>query len=207
MATALNVRHQRLEEFLAWEREQPQRYERVSGVIRMMIGGTIDHNRIALNVADAFRRRLRDGDCEAFVNDVKVVTPAGDVMYPDVVVACGDIPAKATVLDAPVVIVEVLSESTAERDHGRKRWAYQTIPSLRYDVLVDQDEGGVEVTSPNLDGTWQSVILRDLRDRLELTALKVEIGLEEVFARVAFPGTAARSGAADGSLKGTRRLT
>jgi len=51
------------------------------------------------------------------------------------------------------------------------------------------------------------VILRDLRDRLELTALKVEIGLEEVFARVAFPGTAARSGAADGSLKGTRRLT
>ena len=65
MATALNVRHQRLEEFLAWEREQPQRYERVSGVIRMMIGGTIDHNRIALNVADAFRRRLRDGDCEA----------------------------------------------------------------------------------------------------------------------------------------------
>jgi Uma2 family endonuclease len=124
MATALNVRHQRLEEFLAWEREQPQRYERVSGVIRMMIGGTIDHSRIALNVADAFRRRLRDGDCEAFVNDVKVVTPAGDVMYPDVVVACGDIPAKATVLDAPVVIVEVLSESTAERDHGRKRWPY-----------------------------------------------------------------------------------
>jgi Uma2 family endonuclease len=188
MATALNVRHQTLEEFLAWEREQPQRYERVSGVIRMMTGGTIDHNRIALNVADAFRQRLREGNCEAFVNDVKVVTPAGDVMYPDVVVACGDIPGKATVLDAPVVIVEVLSESTAERDHGRKRWAYQTIPSLRHYVLVDQDEGGVEVTSPNADGTWQSVILRDLGDRLELTALKVEIGLEEVFARVAFPG-------------------
>ena len=38
MATALNVRHQTLEDFLAWEREQPQRYERVSGVIRMMTG-------------------------------------------------------------------------------------------------------------------------------------------------------------------------
>ena len=98
------------------------------------------------------------------MNDVKVVTPAGDVMYPDVVVACGDLPGKATVVDAPVVIVEILSESTAERDHGRKRWAYQTIPSLRHYVLVDQDEGGVEVTSPNEDGTWQSVILRDLDD-------------------------------------------
>ena len=95
------------------------------------------------------------------------------------------------------MIVEVLSESTAERDHGRKRWAYQKIPSLRHYVLVDQDEGGVEVTSPNPDGTWQSVILRDLRDRLELSALKVKIGLEEVFARVGFPGTAGRSGAAE----------
>jgi Uma2 family endonuclease len=197
MATALNIRHQTLEEFLAWEREQSQRYERISGVIRMMTGRTIDHNRIALNIADALRQRLKDGNCEAFVNDVKVVTPAGDVMYPDVVVACGDIPGKATVLDAPVVIFEVLSESTAERDHGRKRWAYQTIPSLRHYVLVDQDAGGVEVTSPNADGTWQSVILRDLSNRLELSALKVEIGLEEVFARVAFLGSAAGPSAAD----------
>ena len=199
MATVLNLRHQTLEDFLAWEREQPQRHERVSGVIRTMTGGTIDHNRIALNVADAFRQRLRRRSCEAFVNDVKVVTPAGDVMYPDVVVAGGDIPGEATVLDAPVVIVEVLSESAAERDHGRKRWAYQTIPSLRPYVLVDQDEGGIEVTSPNADGTWRSVILRDLGDRLELTALDVEIGLEEVFARVTFPGATAPSGTADAS--------
>ena len=86
-----------------------------------------------------------------------------------------------------MVTIEALSESTAERDHGRKRWGYQTIRSLRHYVLVDQDEGGIEVTSPNPDGTWQSVILRDLGDRLELTALEAEIGLEEVFARVAFP--------------------
>jgi Uma2 family endonuclease len=160
MAAALSRPHQTLEEFLAWEHEQPERYERVSGVIRMMTGGTIDHNRITLNFADALRKWLRSGDYEVFANDLKVVTPAGDVMYPDVVVACGDLPGKATVLDAPVVIVEVLLESTAVRDHGRKRWAYQTIPSLRHYVLVDQDEGGVEVTSPNEDGTWQSVILR-----------------------------------------------
>jgi Uma2 family endonuclease len=199
MATALNRSGQTLKEFLAWEREQPERYERVSGVIRMMTGGTLDHNRITRNVADALWRRLQGGDCEVFTSDVKVVTPAGDVMYPDVVVGCGDLPGKATTLDAPVVIVEVLSESTAGRDHGRKRWAYQTIPSLRHYVLVDQDEGGVEVTSPNADGTWQSVILRDLGDRLELTALNVEIGPEEVFARVAFPGSTAGSGAADAS--------
>jgi hypothetical protein len=41
------------------------------------------------------------------------------------------------------------------------------------------------------------VILRDLGARIELPALKLEIGLEEVFAWVAFPGTAA--GSVDGS--------
>ena len=193
MVSAIDLRRRSLQDFLAWEREQPQRYERVSGVIRMMTGGMIDHNRITLNVADALWQRLRGDNCEVFTSDVKVVTPAGDVMYPDVVIGCGDIAGKATVLDAPVVIVEVLSGSTAERDHGRKRWAYQTIPSLRHYVLVDQDEGGVEVTSPNADGSWQSVILRTLDDRLELTALKLEIGLEEVFARVAVPGATAGS--------------
>jgi Uma2 family endonuclease len=203
MATVLNHRRQTLEEFLAWERKQPERYERVSGVIRMMTGGTLDHNRITRNVADALWRRLQGGNCEVFTSDVRVVTPAGDVMYPDVVVGCGDLPGKATTLDAPVVIVEVLSESTAERDHGRKRWAYQTIPSLRHYVLVDQDEGGVEVTSPNPDGSWQSVILRDLGDRVELAALQVQIGLDEVFARVAFPGSTAGSGAA-GTSERTR---
>jgi Uma2 family endonuclease len=197
MATALNRPHQTLEEFLAWEREQPERYERVSGVIRMMTGGTLDHNRITLNVADALRQRLRGGDCEVFVNDVKVVTPAGDVMYPDVVVACGDLPGKATTLDAPVVIVEVLSESTAERDHGRKALGLPDHPVVRHYVLVDQDEGGVEVTSPNPDSTWRSVILRDLNDRLGLSALKVEIHLEEVFAHVAFRAATAGAGAAD----------
>jgi Uma2 family endonuclease len=199
MATALSCPHQTLEEFLTWEREQPERYERISGVIRMMTGGTIDHNRITRNVADALWRRLQGGGCEVFTSDVKVVTPACDVMYSDVVAACGEIPGKATHLDAPVVIVEVLSESTAVRDHGRKRWAYRTIPSLRHYVLVDQDEGGVEVTSPNEDGTWQTVILRDLNDRLQLPALKAEIGLEQVFATVAFRGAPVGARAKDAS--------
>jgi len=159
MATVLKSDHATLDDFLAWEHEQPDRYQRLGGVVRMMTGGTIDHNRITLNVADGLRRRLAGGDCETFVNDVKVVTPTEDVMYPDVVVACGAIPGKATVLPNPVVVVEVLFESTAARDHGRKRWAYQTIPSLRHYVLVDQDEVGVEVASPDPAGGCRSLIL------------------------------------------------
>ena len=186
MATALDARLRSLAEFLAWEERQPERYERVSGVVRMMTGGTIDHNRIALNVVDVLRQQLRGSDCEAFVNDVKVVTPEEDVMYPDVVVVCGEIPGKATWIETAVVVVEVLSASTAERDHGPKRWAYQTIPSLQHYVLIDQNEPAAEVASRNGDGSWRSVLHRGLDARLRLEALGVELALDEIFARVTF---------------------
>ena len=37
-----------LDDFLAWEARQPERYEFVGGVVRMMVGGTLAHNRITL---------------------------------------------------------------------------------------------------------------------------------------------------------------
>lgn len=186
MATACDVRHGSLADFLAWERQQPERYERVGGVIRMMTGGTVAHNRIPLDTAYALRRQLRGGDCEPFVSDIKVVSPTGDVMYPDVVVVCEPVPDKATEIDAPVVMAEVLSESTAERDQGRKRWACQTIPALRHCLLIGHDEPTVEVAPRDEDGSRRSRIHRGLDARLRLDALGVEVGLAEIFARVSF---------------------
>ncbi len=199
MATALDLGQQSLADFLTWEREQPERYERLRGVVRMMTGGTIDHNRITRNVAEALMSPLRGSGCEVFTSDIKVTTPAGDVMYPDVVVACGEIPGKATQLETPVIVVEVLSESTAARDHGHKRWAYQTIPSLRHYLLIDQDEAGAEVATRADDGSWRSLIHLGLDPRLRLDALGVELGLAEIFARVSFTPPASPGMAADGS--------
>jgi Uma2 family endonuclease len=199
MATALDVRHRTLAEFLAWEERQADRYERVSGVVWMTTGGTVDHNRITLNVANALRQRLQEGRCEAFVNDIKVVSPQEDVMYPDVLVACGDLPGQASLLEAPVLVVEVLSQSTASRDHGRKRWAYQTIASLEHYLLIDQSQPVVEVASRAADGSWRSVIHRGLEGRAQLPALGIEIGLDEIFARVTFTSAAAAAEPVDRS--------
>jgi Uma2 family endonuclease len=186
MATALDSRPQSLPDFLAWEQQQPERYERLGGIVRMMTGRTIDHNRITRNVAQMLSSRLQGSGCEVFTSGLKVTTPAGDVMYPDVVVVCGELAGKATKVETPVVVAEVLSESTAERDHGRKRWAYQTIPSLRHYLLIDQNEAGVEVASRADDGSWRSLIHRGLEARLQMEALGVELGLDEIFARVTF---------------------
>lgn len=143
------------------------------------------HNRITLNVAQGLMARLQPG-CQVFVNDIKIVTPAGDVMYPDVLVACGQLDGRATWLDAPVILVEVLSPSIDGSSSICHRWACQSVPSLRHCLLVDQDEPVVEVYSWREDGSWLSVIHRDPAAVAALPALGIELPCREIFAGVDF---------------------
>lgn len=79
-----------LDAFLEWEERQTERYELVGGIVRMMAGGTEDHDRIGLNIAAALRTRLRGTPCYAHGSNLKVLSrEAGASMYPDVFVRCG----------------------------------------------------------------------------------------------------------------------
>ena len=189
MAASVIQKRMPLGEFLAWEEAQPERYERVGGAVHAMVGGTLRHNRITRNIVLLLAGAVPPG-CEVFFNDVKVVTPAEDVMYPDVLVACGNFADSQTLLETPVVVVEVLSPSTEKRDHTWKRWAYATIPSLRHYLLVGQDEPVVEVASWQEDGSWRSVIHRDLDALAALPSLGVELPCRDVFAQIDFVRTA-----------------
>jgi Uma2 family endonuclease len=184
-----------LADFLAWEDAQPLRHERVGPTVWAMTGGTVAHNTIALNVAVALRQRLAGTRCRVFVADMRVVTPRGDVMYPDVVVACGERRDREREVSDPVVLVEVLSDSTAARDHGYKRWAYGTIASLRHYVLISQEAPEAEVATPDGEA-WRSIVLRDASQSLRLDGLGLEIPLAEVFAEVSFADETKQAGGA-----------
>src|SRR5438874_13714798 len=100
-----------IEEFLAWERNQPERYEFAHGVVTMMTGGSAAHVTIAMNLAFALRAALRGSGCRPFGSDMKVI--ANDtVRYPDVSVVCRPVDDKDNRITEPVVIVEVLSPAT-----------------------------------------------------------------------------------------------
>ena len=53
----------------------------------------------------------------------------------------------------PVVLFEILSESSEARDRGEKRREYQRLPSLAHYVLIDQEVARVEVYS-RADNRW-----------------------------------------------------
>jgi Uma2 family endonuclease len=183
-----------LAEFLAWEAAQEVRHERIGGTVFAMTGGTLAHNTIALNLVVALRQRLAGTDCRVFAADVRVVTPRGDVMYPDVVIACGERRDSDKEIRDPVVVVEVPSGSTEERDHGSERWAYARLPSLRHDVLIAQDRAEAEVSASDGE-VWRGVYLRDPGASLRLEALGIELALADALTGVELIGTGAAAGA------------
>jgi Uma2 family endonuclease len=167
-----------VEEFLAWERDQPERYEFYSGFIRMMVGGTLDHNTIAGNIMATLRSRLRGGPCRAFT-ECKV-TSRSELMYPDVVITCSAVDAKSDVVPEPVAVFEVLSRSTESFDRGQKWLAYQSILSLRQYVLVSQDELRVDVYDRTEAG-WSYRVSSGPAATLELAADQVRLTMAEIY--------------------------
>ncbi len=177
-----------VEEFLAWEREQEERYEYVGGVIRMMVGGTLDHNIIAGNVFSSLRSQLRGDPRRVFMEAVKVVSESA-TMYPDVVVTCAPGGNRSDIVPEPEILVEVLSRSTQTFDRGPKLDACQQIPSLKQYVLIAQDEIRVSVYERD-DGSWRYSVLQDLDASFGFAAGSAVMTLGEIYERatVAEPG-------------------
>ncbi len=173
--------------FLAWEERQELRYERVGGVVRAMAGGTLRHDRIAFNLRSAVASVLRGRGCGHHGSDVKVVTPKGDVIYPDLTVRCGPADDRRSSLDDPVLVAEVLSKGTAEHDLVVKRLAYKTIPSLRLILYVAQDRPRIDLVRRGPDGRWDDgEPAVGLDAVLELPELGCAIPLSAIYEGVSF---------------------
>ena len=114
-------------------------------------------------------------------------------MYPDVLIACGEISNEDTSIKRPVVIFEILSKGTSRYDSGAKFLKYQTIASLRHYVLVSQDDIAVQHYSRRADGQWADYeVISGPDGTLELSAVAISIRLADVYRNVplAAPQTA-----------------
>jgi Uma2 family endonuclease len=168
--------------FIAWENRRKARYELIGGEVRLMAGGSRAHDLVAGNLLTALHVALRRRDCDVHGSNLKVVSPAGMVTYPDVFVRCGPLDDEAIECADPLVVFEVLSPSTRSEDVVRKRWAYQAIPTLAHLVYVGAGRVEVEIATHAPDGRWWSVFLHGLGDQLRLEALGVDLRLGDVYA-------------------------
>ncbi len=175
------------EEYLALEEKAEYRSEYESGEIIAMAGGSLDHTRIISNVDRAFGSKLKK-NCESVTTDVKVrVESYRKFYYPDVLVICGDPEfykkRKDTIIN-PVVIVEVLSDSTEAKDRGEKFAAYQTLDTLQEYILISQDKAKVEQFRREEDGSWNYQATIGLKSQVKFASIEVELLLDEIYQRV-----------------------
>jgi Uma2 family endonuclease len=141
------------EEYLEREQQQETRNEFIDGQIFAMVGTTMAHNRIAGNVYALLHAQVRGTGCTAFVSDMKVKLE-NRFYYPDVLVSCERFDGKKLFVTEPVLIIEVLSDSTAETDRREKLTGYQQPPSLQCYLLVAQNDRLVTVYRKDEGGNW-----------------------------------------------------
>lgn len=175
------------DEYLAFERAAEEKHEYIDGEIFAMSGATREHSRISLQIGAELLRALRRRKCETYNNDMRVYIPSSRrYVHPDASVVCGKPTFRDNKFDTlmnPRVIVEVLSASTEDYDRDDKFTHYKTISSLAHYVLASQTEKLVEVFTRQADGSWSLETYR-AGQKMVLSALECEIGIDEIYADV-----------------------
>ena len=176
-------------EYAEMEVKADYRSEFYNGEIFAMAGGTFDHSKLATSIARCVGNQVGDR-CHVLGPDMRIRVAATRLQtYPDVSVVCGDpifTRGRNDCIENPIVIVEVLSESTESYDRGFKfDNNYKRIPSLREFVLVAQDRRpNIEVLRKGKAGRWTATITEGMDASFTLSSIGATIRIADVYAGI-----------------------
>ncbi len=184
MRTATSTANIGYVEYLAAEENSEVKHEYLCGEVFAMAGGSPEHAALAMSIGIALGIGLRGKRCRVFNSDLRVRVEEADLAtYPDVTVICGELERSANDKNAavnPIVLVEVLSESTEAWDRGEKAAHYRRIPALREYLLVAQDEPRLELYRRADAGHWEFYEARS-GESLQLTSIGVTLAVDEIY--------------------------
>lgn len=167
------------QDYLAGEAEREFKHEYIDGEIYAMAGARETDVTTSLNVAAALKAHLRGTPCRPFVADLKLRVEASNAFfYPDVFVSCGE-RVQADYRSDAVLVVEVLSPSTAAFDRGAKFAHYRQLPGLREYLLIDPETRSADLYRKGEDGLW---VLHPYvgNDKVELGSVGLALPLADV---------------------------
>lgn len=181
-------------EYLALEVASQGRHEFHAGEMFAMSGGSYWHNLVKDNLAHAVRNRLAGRGCTVLTSNQRVkVDATGLYTYPDVVVFCG----KPVFEDGihysavnPLVLAEVLSDSTEKYDRGEKFGHYRQLPSVQEFLVLAQDRVSVERyrrQTAGDPGSWLLTAVSDPAGSVDFESLGIAVPVAEIYASVEFP--------------------
>lgn len=175
-----------LHEFQEKELNAPanEKWELIDGVIwKMMTGGTLAHNEIVVNLTILIGTHIKAKGlpCRVYSENARLVSERDDLsVYPDVAVRCGPRTIDQKNLKDPILLIEVLSRSTVEKDRYDKADAYFRIPSVKNYLLVSQDRLDVTLLTRG-DTDWVRMRVQGQEDVMVLELLGLALKLADIY--------------------------
>lgn len=170
-----------VDDYLALEQTSTIRHELVEGQLYAMVGATDTHNLIVQGLAMALWNRLRGSGCRVFTETVKVKIGV-NFRYPDVFVTCAANDSDSLIKTQPVLVAEVLSDTTRRRDWEEKRDEYRRLESLHHYLLLEQANVSAHCWTQT-DNSW-TLNHVGADDELEIAAFDCKIPLQEIYQEV-----------------------
>jgi Uma2 family endonuclease len=177
-----------VEEYLAGELASDVRHEYVGGCVYAMAGAKNVHNAVVTTLQGLLFAALRGNRCQPFNSDTKVrirMPTQTRFYYPDVMVVCDANSPEDSFQDQPVLIAEVISESTRRTDEGEKLDAYMSVASLNTYLVVETDQPRIVVHRRTPRG-FEAELYEGLDAVIPITDLEIDLPLAEVYERVEF---------------------
>lgn len=183
------------EEYLEMEREAFERSEYIDGEIYAMAGETGAHADISFNLVTLFGSKLRGTNCRGRTKDTKVKSGIvkdrfgkGMISYPDLVVICGEVKYhdkhKDIILN-PKIIVEVLSDSTADFDRGVTFMRYRNFNDTLTDyILVSQEEPLIEHYIRQKNDDWLLREYEGFDAEFTIDSINISLKLADVYENI-----------------------
>jgi Uma2 family endonuclease len=189
------IRGMTVDEFLRWEDGTDTRYELVDGVVVAMAPPAPAHGFLAARLCIAIGSALRSRPPCMVQIEAGVARPGRDDTYyvADLAVTCNPPPPDEPVIGEPLLIVEVLSPTTASHDRQRKVADYRQIASVQEILLIDSQTVFAEVLRRNGD-QWITEIVQGPAATLFLSSIPLAIPMAELYDGIALPAPRAGRG-------------
>ncbi len=185
--TLLAQKHYSIQEYLEREDASAEKHFFFNGNIVPMSGASFIHNTIAVNIMTALKIVLRANKQRYYVSnsDTKIrIESFNHFVYPDAVVV-SDKPIyyqqRKDIITNPLLIVEVLSDSTEKHDRTIKFEEYCTLPSFQQYVLVAQHLPYVSTFYREAEDLWRRTNLQGMDQQLHLASLDVTLSLADIY--------------------------
>ncbi|TDE18637.1 Uma2 family endonuclease [Dyadobacter psychrotolerans] len=175
------------EEYLEMEREAEYKSEYYRGEIFAMAGAGHNHNRINENISIIVGNYLKGKSCRSYSRDLRVhIHENGLYTYPDFLIVCGENKFRDDKRDTllnPVVIIEILSESTSDYDRGEKFRFYRSLTSLKEYVTVNSLSVSAEVFRKNEENDlwFLASDAYSLEESIMLSSVDLKLNMTDIY--------------------------